>query len=266
MAERHVSIPRAFANGDACEWFKRFEICSKANNWRDEMKALKLPTLLEGEALAIWLELSEEEQGAYETAKVLLKKMTPPEFVTLEEFHKRTLKLNEPLSLFTNDLKKLLEQAMPGIDDNAREQLLIHQFIAGLPEPIAMQIRATGDVKKLASTVEKARLLMTVSKHGQTAAITERTSEDVRKLEGQLASLTEQIAVLQTNCDRPVLRCYNCNRPGYLQRDCQSRRRNFDRKCFICQRTGHFARNCPQQIQGNDKGTALRGQSHPYRQ
>ena len=86
MAEHHVSFPRAFANGDACEWFKRFEICSKANNWRDETKALKLPTLLEGEALAIWLELSEEEQGTYETAKkVLLEKMTPPEFVTLEE-------------------------------------------------------------------------------------------------------------------------------------------------------------------------------------
>ena len=38
---------------------------------------LKLPTLLEGEALAIWFELSEEEQANYKTAKrkQMLEKM-----------------------------------------------------------------------------------------------------------------------------------------------------------------------------------------------
>ena len=33
------------------------------------MQAVKLPTFLEGETLAIWLELSEEAQKDYETAK-----------------------------------------------------------------------------------------------------------------------------------------------------------------------------------------------------
>ena len=36
------------------------------------MKAVKMPTLLEGEALAVWLELNEEEQGDYKTVKKLL--------------------------------------------------------------------------------------------------------------------------------------------------------------------------------------------------
>ena len=41
----------------------------------DEVKALKLFTLLEGEALAVWLELSEEEQNnlARENEKWLRK-------------------------------------------------------------------------------------------------------------------------------------------------------------------------------------------------
>ena len=51
--------------GDVREWFQRFEICCKANAWDDAKKALKLPTLLEGEALAVWLELSEAEQADY---------------------------------------------------------------------------------------------------------------------------------------------------------------------------------------------------------
>ena len=59
MAECHVSIPKPFANGDMNEWFKRYEICCKANK---ATIALKLPMLLEGKALNVWLELSEKQQ------------------------------------------------------------------------------------------------------------------------------------------------------------------------------------------------------------
>ena len=65
----HVSLPKPFSTGDATEWFQRYEICSRANSWDDEKKALKLPTLLEGEALAVWLELSEDEQKDYAAMK-----------------------------------------------------------------------------------------------------------------------------------------------------------------------------------------------------
>ena len=51
MAEKHISIPyKPFSSGDISEWFQRFEICCKANSSK---KALKLPTLLEGEGLAV---------------------------------------------------------------------------------------------------------------------------------------------------------------------------------------------------------------------
>ena len=50
-----MSLLRSCGSGDAYEWLKNFEICCKANKWTDETKALKLPTVLEGEALAVWL-------------------------------------------------------------------------------------------------------------------------------------------------------------------------------------------------------------------
>ena len=66
----HFSIPKSFASGDASKWFKRFDICSAANKWNEETKVAKLPTLLEGrEALATWLELSENEQKDYNADK-----------------------------------------------------------------------------------------------------------------------------------------------------------------------------------------------------
>ncbi len=69
MASRHISVPKPFAAGDTDEWFQRFEICCRVNGWNEETKALKLPTLLEGEALAVWLELTAEQQVVYDTAK-----------------------------------------------------------------------------------------------------------------------------------------------------------------------------------------------------
>ena len=74
MAEQHISVPKPFASGDAREWFKRFDICSRANGWNAETKVSKLPTLLEGEAFAVWLELSEEQQGSFKDAMKEIKR------------------------------------------------------------------------------------------------------------------------------------------------------------------------------------------------
>ena len=103
----HVGVPKVFASGDATEWFKRFDICSAA-------KAAKLPTLLDGEALAVWLELDEDEQKDYKGAKQkIVDVLMPTEFVTLDKFHNRRLLPGEALSVFVHDLKKLLSHAMP---------------------------------------------------------------------------------------------------------------------------------------------------------
>ena len=92
MTERHISIPKSFASRDANKWFSRYEICCKANGWNDATKTLKLPTLLEGEALTVWLELSEEQQGCYATAKEeICTALMPMEFVSLDEFHRRKM-------------------------------------------------------------------------------------------------------------------------------------------------------------------------------
>ena len=66
---KHISLPRQFLEGEPTEWFQKYEICCDANDWDDAMKAKKLPTLLEGEALAIWIELTTEEKASYATSK-----------------------------------------------------------------------------------------------------------------------------------------------------------------------------------------------------
>ena len=78
MAVHHVSVPKSFAEGDAAEWFKRFNMGCRANEWEDSLKARKLPTFLKGEALVIWSELSKDEQSDYSKVKKrIVEKMMP---------------------------------------------------------------------------------------------------------------------------------------------------------------------------------------------
>ena len=62
---KHICVPRPFESGNVIEWLNRFDICAKASGWDATVKAVKLPTLLEGEALAVWLDSTEEHQSDY---------------------------------------------------------------------------------------------------------------------------------------------------------------------------------------------------------
>ena len=85
---KHISIPKTFSSGDTDKWFSRFEICSMANEWNAATKAAKLPTLLEGEALAVWLELSDEDKADYtKTKKAITSKLLLPAFSALDRFN-----------------------------------------------------------------------------------------------------------------------------------------------------------------------------------
>ena len=274
MAERHISVPKPLATGDPVEWFTKFEICFRANEWNDDKKIKKLPTLLEGEALALWLELSDEDQADYAKAKkAITEKMCPASFVSLDEFHLRKMHPGESLSLFVHELKKLLNQAMPTLEKNARDQLLLHQFLAGISDSVSSQIRATGDITTLEKAIEKARLLMTIKDHtAQTAAIGQPEDNSMQQLKEQIAQLTEQVAALSTQKSAshkrhqlPIRQCFFCNQPGHLQRECPQRRQANPniRRCFICNKPGHIARNC---WQGNDNGTPVMGNRRPQQQ
>ena len=113
---------------------------------------------------------------------------------------------------------------MPDIDTNARNQLLLDQFLTGLPLAVSKQLRASDDAKLLDKAVECTQLLMVIERDQmQTAAAVE--ADEVQELRKQISELTEQVAVLTMwknetrRGNRSPRQCFNCCGVGHLQRD-----------------------------------------------
>ena len=146
--------------------------------------------------------------------------MAPSEFIFLKEFHSRTMWPGEAVTLYLYDLKRLLQQAMPGLAKIALQPLLLHQFLLGLPDAISQQLRASGDTKDL-NKVQRAKMLMTVMEQGQAAALatTPTPPNEVDKLKTQITQLTEKVAALTVK-QSSNKRCFYCNQLGHTKHSC----------------------------------------------
>ena len=167
--------------------------------WDGEKKAKKLSTLLEGEALAAWTELTEDEKKDFDAAKArLIKKLSPLEFVTLEQFQKCAIFPGESVGMYLYELKRLLRQAMPELSEDASRQLLINQFLNGLPAPVSRQLQAVGNTTNLEQFVERAKVLMVVDDNSREVAAVQLETSELPKLKTQIQELTAQVAALTT--------------------------------------------------------------------
>ena len=152
---------------------------------------------MEGEALAIWLRLSEEEQDDLSVTKEkLINAMNPTAFVSLKELHRQKLRPSEPVSVIVHDLKGLIDWAMLEFEKVVRDQPLLHQFLTSLPDAVSRQIRATGDVKTLVAAVEHSRLLMTLDDSGNTVAVVPEMASELEQLKEQVEKLTKMVAAI----------------------------------------------------------------------
>lgn len=210
--------------------------------------------------------MKKNRRRSYATAKQkIIDGIMPMAYTSLEEFHHRKLWPGEALTVFVYNLKALLERAMPGLAAEAREQLLLHQFLAGIPSSVSRQLRASGDTANLNNTIAKARLLMAVNDQQEVAAVGVAQKSEITQLQGKIEVLTQQVATLaakqRDDPSAPVQRCYYCNQSGHVQHECPCRRPPaYTRRCWTCGQVGHLSRNC---WQGNDAGMPGKGNKHP---
>ena len=57
-----IALPNKFDDGDLVSWLDSFDVCATANNWNDENRLRRLPTLLTGRAFAIFQRLPNNQK------------------------------------------------------------------------------------------------------------------------------------------------------------------------------------------------------------
>lgn len=278
MVDKHVALPGSFSGGRGFdEWIQKFEICATANDWDGAKQAKKIPTLLEGEALMTYLELSDDDKKDYSKIKRALSDEFVPDatrFQAMKEFERRKQIPGETPHAYLFNLKRLLGRALPDLDGVAKEALLLHHFIDGLPKHIGQQIRAIPEIKTAQDALVRARLLYVsdvdsdpVTQTASSAPVIDGDSTRLDHIEEMLTQLDKKLSNLDLDSDervaavnpphvrgprprynaghQPVVQCYKCLQFGHVTRDCRNRVR-----CHNCGKQGHIKSQCQQ---GNEE-------------
>ena len=122
MASAHVQVGK-FENGNIEYILEHFDLCSLANEWALEKRALMIATCLRGEALEVYKTLDAESGLDFATVKEKLLGAFKPEdtkFTSLSEFQNRSLHPGETPQKYLYELKGLLRKAPGNVNRGKR--------------------------------------------------------------------------------------------------------------------------------------------------
>ena len=138
-----LALPNKFDDGDLASWLQSFDVCAAANNWNDENRLRRIPTLLTGRAFAVFQRLLD---GQKDTLAHLRENLTAA-FLPGEqrgaryaEFDSCMMKDNESVEVYAFRLETLLRHAVPGADGDVKEAMLRQRFIKGMSPMLRLRL------------------------------------------------------------------------------------------------------------------------------
>ena len=165
--EKIQDVTRSFdGSGNVENWIKKIRLVAKLK----EVKKLEsfLPLFLEGDAFAVYDELSEESKGSIQKIEqALLSAFAQNRYSASDTFRQRNWCPGEAVDVYMSDVQRLARLAKIENDDVIR-----CAFICGLPSDVSAQLRisTTINTMDMSVVVEQARVLMSDRLHGAMAA------------------------------------------------------------------------------------------------
>ncbi|KAF4674743.1 hypothetical protein FOL47_008793, partial [Perkinsus chesapeaki] len=122
-------------------WAERYQLTMKANGYDDTRGLSILPLYLDQTTYALYKEVSESSLGTLSNALTALKEaLKPRTAVTWLDFTQQRLKTGEHPIDFATRLRHMVDNLLPGLSHDKRDELCTHQFLAGIPAEYARSL------------------------------------------------------------------------------------------------------------------------------
>ena len=181
------------------------------------------------------------------------------------------------------DLEQKLLKVDPLLDGQAKEALLLRQFMRGLPRNLKIRMLENDPTPTLANMIAFVQRYRVVQRQGSSkdyCDVAESSVSPQDKKIDELVTMVNAIACKQQkleecltaavnqnsqqpdnkpNATRWMRRNKPCGRPGHIAKDCEQEESK-PIQCFSCRGFGHMSRNCPNNLNGQG-AESTRGRS-----
>ena len=222
-------------SGDVVAWIKKVKLVAKLKGVEDLCSLL--PLYLEGDALALYLEMEDSDQ--LDIACIETKLKTAFSDDNYEAYAKLIRKkwLGESVDVYMNEIRRLA--GLAGFDGKSLDNIVKLAFVTGLPHDMGIAIQQMDNVATVTTSemLARARVLVANDVRDVTASAQSDTRKNIEKDYGG----KREMHSYTTNFK---LKCFNCGGP-HMARNCKERSSNIT--CFNCGKIGHIAAQCYEQ-------------------
>lgn len=239
--------------GDVVAWLKKAKLVASLMEIKDV--ASFIPLYLEGDAMALYLEMSEEDQKKVEKIESRLKEAFAQGRFEAYGKLKGLRWTGEQVDVFANEVRRLA--GLAGWKGEGLELAVKLAFITGFPDRVSVELKQVRDFDtvSVSDLITRARVLVSgCSEGGQevVAVAAKGPSMMSRRYDPPSEASSSRRGVRDFK-----VQCFRCGGP-HMARECREPRPRL--VCYRCGKEGHIAIRCEQ---GNGQGGAVAPEATP---